>query len=167
MILVILMYKRYIIVGLVFFLLVGAYFIFFNKDNGDKEYKKYYDKLVEREEYSDSLDGVTLTIFENEDNGKYNYVVTFDNVNVKQSDVKILIADGNSSKDNMEYYPSFGIVDNEGYSIILSSEEKKDKEVKGVNLTIVDSDKIEYLLIYFSGNSNEQFVRVKVSNYLG
>ena len=161
------MYKRYIIVGLVFFLLVGAYFIFFNKDNGDKEYKKYYDKLVEREEYSDSLDGVTLTIFENEDNGKYNYVVTFDNVNVKQSDVKILIADGNSSKDNMEYYPSFGIVDNEGYSIILSSEEKKDKEVKGVNLTIVDSDKIEYLLIYFSGNSNEQFVRVKVSNYLG
>ena len=161
------MYKRYIIVGLVFFLLVGAYFIFFNKDNGDKDYKEYYDRLVEREEYSESLNGVSLTILENLDNGKYSYIVTFDNVSTKQSNVKILIADGNSSKDKMEYYPSFGIVDNEGYSIILSSEEKKDKEVKGVNLTIVDSDKIEYLLIYFSGNGNEQFVRVKVSNYLG
>ena len=160
------MYRRYIIVGIVFFLLVGAYFVFFDNDKKDKEYSKYYNKLVNKEEYSDSLQGVDLTIFESEENDKYSYVVTFDNVSVVNENVKMLIVD-NSKKSSKGYYPSFGIVDNKGYSIIPSSNEKKEKEVKGVNLTVVDVDKIEYLLIYYSSNNVEQFVRVKVSNYLG
>lgn len=160
------MYRRYIIVGVVFLLLVGAYFVFFDKDKSDKEYSKYYNKLVDKEEYGDNLNGVTLTIFESEENDKYSYVVTFDNVSVVNKNVKILVADS-SKKDNKEYYPSFGIVDNKGYSIIPSNSEKKEKEVKGVNLTVVDVDKIEYLLVYYSSNDNEQFVKVKVSNYLG
>ena len=41
---------------------------------------------------------------------------------------------------------------NKGYSLILNSDEKKGKEIKGVNLTVLDSNKIETLLIYFSGN---------------
>lgn len=160
------MYKRYIIVGIVFFLLVGAYFVFFNDKKEDKEYEKYYEKLIDREEYSDSLSGVDLSIVENlESNDKYSYIITFDNVSIVNNKVKILVSDGSSSSKN--YFPSFGIVDNKGYSIIPVSEEKGDKQVKGVNLTILESEKINYLFIYYSSNGNEQFVRVKVSNYLG
>lgn len=159
------MYKRYIIVGLVFFLLIGAYFIFFN-DRKNNDYEKYYTKLIEKDNYSDSLSGVNLEIVESlESNDKYSYIITFDNVSVVNNDVKILVSDGSEYKK--DYFPSFGIVDNKGYSIIPMSEEKGDKQVKGVNLTILESEKINYLLIYYSSNNHEQFVRVKVSNYLG
>lgn len=159
------MYKRYIIVGIVFFLLVGAYFVFFY-DKKDNTYGEYYDKLIEKGNYSDSLNGVDLSIVENiEKDNKYSYIITFDKVSIVNNNVKILVSDG--SEDSEKYFPSFGIVDNEGYSIIPVSEEKGDKQVKGVNLTILESEKINYLLIYYNSNGNEQFVRVKVSNYLG
>jgi len=160
------MYRRYIIVGIVFLLLIGAYFVFFDKDKSDKEYEKYYNKLVDKDNYSDSLDGVSLSVDEIEENSKYSYIITFDNVSERKDNVKILVVDGISNKDNIKYYPSFGIVDNRGYSLILSSEDKGEKEIKGVNLTILESEKIEYLLIYFNSDDGEQFVRVKVSNYL-
>ena len=159
------MYKRYIIVGLVFLLLVGAYFIFFD-DKKNNDYEEYYIKLIEKDNYSDSLSGVNLEIVENlEISGKYSYIITFDNVSVLNNDVKILVSDGSEYKD--DYFPSFGIVDNKGYSIIPASESKGDKQVKGVNLAILESEKINYLLIYYSSNNHEQFVRINVSNYLG
>ena len=160
------MYRRYIVIGIVFLLLIGAYFVFFDKDKSDKEYEKYYNKLVDRDNYSDSLNGISLSIDEISEDNKYSYIVTFDNVSEREDNVKILVVNGNAKKDNVEYYPSFGIVDNEGYSLILSSEDRGEKEIKGVNLTILESDKIEYLLIYFSSDDSEQFVRVSVGNYL-
>ena len=140
--------------------------MFFNSEKNDKEYEKYYIKLVEKDKYKEELEGVYLSIDEVEDNGKYSYIITFDNVGKKQENVKILVVDGKSKEDKIEYFPSFGIVENKGYSIVLENEEVKEKEAKGVNLTILDSEKIEYMLIYFNGNNKEQFVRVKVSDYL-
>lgn len=159
------MYKRYIIVGLVFFLLVGAYFIFFN-DKKNNDYEEYYTKLIEKDNYSESLNGVNLEIVESlESDDKYSYIITFDGVSVANNDVKILVSDGSDYKK--DYFPSFGIVDNKGYSIIPMSDSIEGKQLKGVNLTVLESEKIEYLLIYYSSNGHEQFVRVKVSNYLG
>ena len=160
------MYRRYIIVGVVFFLLVGAYFLFFDNKKKDKEYEKYYTKLVGKDKYEEELENVCLSIDEIEENGEYSYIITFDNVSEKQENIKILVVNGKSKEDNIGYFPSFGIVENEGYSIVVEDEEVKEKELKGVNLTILDSEKIEYMLIYFKGNNKEQFVRVKVSNYL-
>ncbi len=160
------MYRRYIIIGVVFFLLVGAYFLFFYDRDNDREYEKCYDSLVERESYEDNLVWVSLSIDEIKEEENYSYIITLDNVISRQNDVKILVVNSNCKKDKIEYFPSFGVVDNKGYSLVLSGEETGEKEVKGVNLTILDSDKIEYLLIYFKGNGIEQFVRIKVSNYL-
>lgn len=159
------MYRRYIIVGIVFFLLVGAYFIFFNKESEDKEYQEYYTRLVEKETYSNSLEGIDLSITESEENGKYSYIVTIDNPNSKMDDVKVLVIEDTASKD-VKYFPSFGIVDNKGYTLVLNDEEIEEKKVKGLNLIILDSKKIENLLIYFSGNNKEQFVKVRVVDYL-
>ena len=93
------------------------------------------------------------------------YIITFDGVSVVNNDVKILVSDGGEYKK--DYFPSFGIVDNKGYSIIPMSDSIEGKQLKGVNLTILESEKIESLFIYYSSNGNEQFVRVNVSNYLG
>ena len=156
------MYRRYIVVGLVFFLLVGAYFVFFDKDS-NKEYERYYNKLVENGRYNDSLDGVVLSIVEEQVDNKYNYIITFDNASEKQENVKILVV---NEDDEKGYFPSFGIIDNKGYSIVSNRETSEFKDIKGVNLTILDSEKIESLLIYFCSNNNEQFIKVDVVNYL-
>ena len=159
------MYRRYIVIGIVFFLLIGAYFVFFDKDKDNKVYEKYYKKLVDRDNYSDSLSDVSLDIEEIGENNKYSYIVTIDNVSKRQNNVRILIADSNSNKNNVKYFPNFGIIDNKGYALIENGE-INDKELEGINLTIVDSEKIEYMLIYFASDNGEQFVKVKVANYL-
>ncbi len=160
------MYRRYIIVGVFFLLLIGSYFIFFNDKKDNNDYEKYYNSLVEKEDYLDTLEGVNLSIDEIEEASKYNYVITFDGVSEKQSNVKILVLNNNCTKDNVETFPSFGIIDNKDYSLVKENNNLEKKELMGVNLTIIDSDKIDYLLIYYKANNKEQFVRVKVSNYL-
>ncbi len=160
------MYRRYIIVGVFFLLLIGSYFIFFNDKKDNNDYEKYYNSLVEKEDYLDTLDGVNLSIDEIEEASKYNYVITFDGVSEKQSNVKILVLNNNCTKDSVETFPSFGIIDNKDYSLVKGNNNLEKKELMGVNLTIIDSDKIDYLLIYYKANNREQFVRVKVSNYL-
>lgn len=160
------MYRRYIIIGLVLFLLIGAYFAFFDKEDENKEYLKHYNKLVDRENYDSDILGVQISIDEFENEGKYSYIVTFDNVNEIKNNVKILVASGNANKDSKEYFPNFGIIDNEGYSIVPKGTTLKDKQVEGINLAMVEEEKIEYLLIFFYSNNIEQFVKVKVSNYL-
>ena len=159
------MYRRYVIIGLVFFLLIGAYFVFFDNKKSDREYNKYYSKLVDRDTYNDVLDDVTLSIDEIEEDNKYSYIITFDNVSERKDNVKILIAKENVS-DNEEYFPSFGIISNKGYSIVMNNSVVGENEVKGVNLTILNSDKIESMLIYFFSDDGEQFVKINVVNYL-
>lgn len=160
------MYRRYIIVGVVFFLLIGAYFVFFDKKEDKNDYEKYYNKLVERQEFKSYLDDVNINIEEiDEGNSKYSYIVTFDGVSSTKSDVKILVLDEECTKDNMEVFPSFGIVENKGYSLVKDGEENIDnKQLKGVNLTILDENEIDYFIIYFSSNGVEEFAKVQVSN---
>lgn len=160
------MYRRYIIVGVVFFLLIGAYFVFFDKKEDKNDYEKYYNKLVERQEFKSYLDDVNINIEEiDEGNSKYSYIVTFDGVSSTKSDVKILVLDEECTKDNMEVFPSFGIVENIGYSLVKDGEENIDnKQLKGVNLTILDENEIDYFIIYFSSNGVEEFAKVQVSN---
>lgn len=160
------MYRRYIIIGVVFFLLIGAYFIFFDKKEVKNDYKEYYTKLVERQEFNSYLDDVNINIEEIDNgNSKYTYIVTFDGVSSTKSDVKILVLDANCNKENMEIFPSFGIVENKGYSLVKDGEENIDnKQLKGVNLTVLDEDKIDYFIIYFSSNGVEEFAKIQVSN---
>lgn len=160
------MYRRYIIIGVVFFLLIGAYFIFFDKKEVKNDYKEYYTKLVERQEFNGYLDDVNINIEEIDNgNSKYTYIVTFDGVSSTKSDVKILVLDAACSKENMEVFPSFGIVANKGYSLVKSGEENEgNKLLKGVNLTVIEEDKIDYFIIYFSSNGVEEFAKVQVSN---
>lgn len=160
------MYRRYIFIGMFVLLLVGAYFIFFDKDNRNNDYEEYYTKLLKQESFSNTLEGLSLSVEEIEENGKYSYIITIDEASEKQSDVKVLLLNGNCKEEELEVYPSFGIIDNKDYSIVPKDEEISDKEIKGINLTILEKGKIEYLLIYFLGNGKEQFVKVKVSNYL-
>lgn len=162
------MYRRYVIVGIVFFLLIGSYFIFFNKKENSKEYEKYYSKLVEREEFSNYLDDINLNISQlEEENSKYTYTITFDGVTSTKNNVKILILDEKCSKDKIEHFPSFGIIDNEGYSLVkIGSEDIENKLLKGVNLTVIRAEKIDNFIIYFSSDNVEQFVKVKVSDFL-
>lgn len=160
------MYRRYLIIGLVFLLLIGAYFVFFDKDKSDKEYEKYYKKLVEKGTYSDSLEDVSVNIYESSKNGKYIYSITLDNVSEKQSNVKVLIVDSNASKDKIDFFPSFGIIDNKGYALVPEGETSKDNEKEGLLLTTEYNSKIEYMLVYFCGNGEEQYIKIKVSDYL-
>ena len=160
------MYRRYFIIGFVFFLLVGAYFVFFNKDNNGKEYNKYYKKLVDRETYNNNLNGVSLSIYEIIENDGYVYSVIFDDVNEKENNIKVLVVEANVSKDDVEYFPSFGIIDNYGCALIPQGGQTSAKEKEMLSLNIEYSERIEYLLIYFNGNGEEQFVKVKVSDYL-
>lgn len=128
-------------------------------------YEEYYVKLVENHTYNSILEGIDLSIIESEENGKYNYIITLDNVSSRQDDVKVLVIENTATKD-IKYFPSFGIVDNKGYSLIPLVDEKEENEVKGINLTILDTDKIEDLLIYFNSNDREQFVKVRIVDYL-
>ena len=166
MCLVVNMYRRYIVIGVVFFLLIGAYFVFFDKEKINKEYENIYKKLVNKGEYNDVIDGVTLSIEEINEDNKYSYIVTLDNVTEKKDNIKVLVVDASSSRDEISHFPSFGIIENKGYSLILKGANKGEKEIKGLNLTIIDVNKIEELLIYFCSDGVEQFVKVNVSNYL-
>lgn len=158
------MRRRYIFIGIFILLLIGAYFIFFYKNNKNNDYKEYYTRLLQQESFSNTLEGLDLSVEEIEENGKYSYVITIDDAMEKYDDVKVLVVNGSCSEEKIEAYPSFGIIDSKGYSLIPKGEKKVEKELKGINLTILETEKIEYLLVYFSGNGNEQFVKVKVSN---
>ena len=162
------MYRRYIIVGVVLFLLIGAYFIFFDKKKGGNEYEKYYNKLVEREEFSSYLEDVNIDIKEEkESNSKYTYSVTFDGVSEAKENIKILILDANCSKEKIENFPSFGIVANKGYSLVKDGKgDEENKLLEGVNLSVSNKEKIDYFIIYFASGSNEEFVKVEVATFL-
>ena len=76
------MYRRYIVVGIVFFLLVGAYFMFFDKKE-NKNYEKYYNKLVSHENFKSYLDHVNLNIEEIEEDEEPLYLMQMDYSDIK------------------------------------------------------------------------------------
>ena len=158
------MYRRYIIVGAVFLLLVGVYFAFFNDKKGGNEYEKYYNKLVKNEEFSTYLDDVNVSVEEvDEGNNKFSYVVTFDGVSENQNNVKILVLDADCNKEKVEEFPSFGIISEKGFSLVKNGEENsQNKKIKGVNLIVVDEEEIDYFIIYFSSDKQEKFIKIQV-----
>ena len=109
---------------------------------------------------------ITLSVDEINEDGKYTYIVTLDNIAMKMDNVKILVVPNGATKDIIGSYPSFGLIDNKEYSIIPSDQQRGDKEIKGVNLMLIDGAKIEELLIYFSSDSCEQLAKINVSSYL-
>ena len=159
------MYRRYIIVCVVCFLLIGAYFMFFDKDEHENDYEEYYTKLVERDEFADYLNDVNLNIEEVfDENFKYSYIIVFDGVNEIKEDVKILVLEENWSEEEIEYFPSFGIIANFGYSLVKEgNENEENKLIKGISLSISNVDKIENFIIYFSSNGVEEFVKIPVN----
>lgn len=162
------MYRRYIIVGIVFFLLIWAYFMFFDKKEDNNEYENYYNKLVSNENFISYIDDVNISVEEiDEGNNKYSYIITFDGVNQTKENIKILVLNQECRKDQIEEFPSFGIIANEGYSLVkLGNEDESKKMIKGVNLAVLDKEKIEYFIIYFSHSNLEQFVKIKVSDFI-
>lgn len=162
------MYRRYIVVGVVFFLLIGAYFIFFDKKSNDNEYEKYYNKLLNRTEFSSYLNDVNINIEEIEqENSKYTYTITFGGVTEKKENIKILVLDEKCSKENVEVFPSIGIVSDKGYSLVKEGEQDTNNKLYEIGaLSIADKEKIDIFLIYFNSNGREEFVKVKVSDFL-
>ena len=161
------MYRRYIIVGAVFFILIGAYFIFFDKDKENDDYEKYYNKLVVNDTFVNYLDDVNLNIQEiGGENDKYTYTITFDGVSEDKNNIKILALADNCSKDKLEKFPSFGIISNKGYSLVKEgNEDEENKRLKGINLVIIDKEKINGFIIYFACDDNEQFVKAQVNDF--
>lgn len=158
------MYRRYIIVGVVFFLLIGAYFVFFDRRETKNDYQKYYNKLVEREEFLSYLDDVNVNIEEIvQSESVYTYVVTFGGVTSKKENIKILVLDENCSKEKVEIFPSVGIVSDKGYSLVREGEQDKENNLYeyGV-LTIANKEKIDNFIIYFSSKGVEQFAKIAV-----
>lgn len=158
------MYRRYIVVGVVFFILIGAYFVFFNDKKGSNDYEKYYNKLVEREEFVTYLDDVNISVEEiDEGASKFSYIITFDGVTENQNNVKILVLDSDCSKEKIEEFPSFGIIENKGYSLVkMGDEDIENRKLKGVNLTVLDEEEIDYFIIYFSSDKQEKFIKIQV-----
>lgn len=159
------MYRRYIAVGFFSFLLIGAYFVFFDVKTTKNDYEKYYNKLVEREEFLDYLDDVNISIEEIEqENSKYTYIVTFGGVTSKKENIKILILDEHCNKDKVEIFPSVGIISDKGYSLVKQGNQDKDNNLYeyGV-LTVADEEKIDNFIIYFSSKGVEQFAKIAVN----
>ena len=161
------MYRRYVIVGVVFFLLIGAYFAFFDKKEENNDYEKYYKKLVNREEFSSYLDDVNITIKETlQSDSKYTYEIVLGGVTSKKEDIKVLILDDNCKEEIVEFFPSIGIVSDKGYSLVKKGEEdRKNNLFEYARLAISDEEKIDYFIIYFSSNGVEEFARVAVSTF--
>lgn len=153
------MYKRYITVIIFLIILVGCFFLFFDKPTSKELYTKYLNKLEETTNYNDLSTNKELNI--NIDNeyisNQYHYVITFTS-NSNLMDFKALAIPSNSNSG--EYYPSFGIFDNE--NIDLVNNDVKENETKGVNLVVSNRDKLEAFRIYVSYNNYEYYYLLNV-----
>lgn len=156
-------FRRYLIIGIVLIVLVASYFLFFFSPIKTNDYNLYYNKLVSNQDFIESTDIFDITIDEElRDNSNYDYIVTFDNFSYRVDYVKILIIDENAINDeNIIYFPSFGILKDEEYSFDKEENYDIDNNVlKGTNLIVLDKEKIDYFLIYFNYSNNELYLRI-------
>lgn len=152
------MQKRYLIILTVLIALVGCFFLFFDEPSNEELYDKYYAKIVNNKEFKDINENENLNInveskFINEE---YHYVITFTS-NTKLNNFKVMAVD---SKKDDEYYPSFGIFDNQNINLVNTS--PGDGEARGVNLVISDDEEIESLQIYVSYDGYEYYYLLEV-----
>lgn len=153
------MNKRYLIVIVLLVVLVGCFFLFFDKPTNEELYNKYLNKLESRESFDDLKENEDLDIVIDSayiDN-QYHYVLTFTST-ITLNNFKALVTIEN--EDSSEYYPSFGIFDNKNINLV--NDEPKDSEVKGVNLVVSNRDKVETFRVYVSYNNYEYFYSINV-----
>ena len=153
------MYKRYLTVIIVLIVLVGCFFLFFDKPTNKELYTEYFNKLESNSEYDSLVDNdeIKINIEHSYLNNRYHYVVTFTGTTTLNN-FKAMVVPNESKVD--EYYPSFGILDNENVNLVASEAGKN--EAKGDNLVISNRDKIEAFKIYVSYNSYEYYYLISV-----
>lgn len=152
------MQKRYFVILSVLITLVGVFFLFFDEPSNEELYNKYYSKIVENEEFVDVSGNSKLNVNLDSDfiNNKYHYVITFTS-NQKLNNFKVMAVD---SKKDDEYYPSFGIFDNQNINLVNTS--PGEGETRGVNLVISDSEEIASFEIYVSYDGYEFYYLLEV-----
>lgn len=152
------MQKRYFVILSVLITLVGIFFLFFDEPSNEELYNKYYSKIVENEEFVDVSGNSKLNVTLDSDfiNNKYHYVITFTS-NQKLNNFKVMAVD---SKKDDEYYPSFGIFDNQNINLVNTS--PGEGETRGVNLVISDSEEIASFEIYVSYDGYEFYYLLEV-----
>lgn len=152
------MQKRYFVILSVLITLVGIFFLFFDEPSNEELYNKYYSKIVENEEFVDVSSNSKLNVNLDSDfiNNKYHYVITFTS-NQKLNNFKVMAVD---SKKDDEYYPSFGIFDNQNINLVNTS--PGEGETRGVNLVISDSEEIASFEIYVSYDGYEFYYLLEV-----
>ena len=152
------MQKRYLIILSVFITLVGCFFLFFDKPSNQELYNKYYHKIEKRENFDslNSNDKLNVNLESKNINNEYHYVLTFTS-NEKLNNFKVLVVD---SKMDDEYYPTFGIVDNQNINLVKDN--PLENETKGVNLVISNEAEIESFKIYVSYDGYEYYYLLEV-----
>lgn len=152
------MYKRYITILVFLAILVGCFFLFFDKDSNKELYDKYLNKLESREKFDNLSENKDLNINIVNDyvNNQYHYVITFTS-NSKLNNFKALVI--SNAKNNEKYYPSFGIFDNENINLVNKTPDEK--ETKGVNLVVSHREKIDTFKVFVSYNNCEYFYTLK------
>lgn len=153
------MYKRYLTVIMVLIVLVGCFFLFFDKPTNKELYNEYLNKLDNVNEYNNLVDNNELKINIDHSylNNQYHYVITFTSKATLNNFKAMVIPSENKSE---EYYPTFGIFDNENINLVDS--DAGEGETKGVNLVISNREKIESFKIYVSYNSYEYYYLISV-----
>lgn len=155
------MSKRYFIVVMFLIILVGCFFLFFDKPTNKELYTKYYKKIDSIKEFNDLSENEELNIeIDNEYiSNQYQYVITFTS-NSTLNNFKTLVVPFISSSEI--YYPSFGIIDNKNINLV--SNNASDDEAKGVNLVISNREKVESFKVYVSYNNDEYYYLINVGD---
>ena len=147
------MQKRYFVILSVLVALIGCFFLFFDEPSNEELYNKCYNKIVNNEEFSnvDTNEKLNVSLEHDFINEKHHYVITFTS-NTKLNNFKAMVVD---SKMDDEYYPSFGVFDNQNINLVNGS--ISENETKGVNLVISDDEEIESFKIYVSYDGYEYY----------
>ncbi len=153
------MYKRYITILLFFLVLVGCFFLFFDKKDNKKLYTEYFNKLDSTTHYNnlDENDNLNVKIDSDYINNQYHYVINFTSNSTLANFKALVIPSSNREND---FYPSFGIFDNKDISLV--NNDAKKGETKGVNLVISNKQKVESLKVYVSYNNQEYYYLLNV-----
>lgn len=148
------MFKRYLIVFIFLAILVGCFFLFFDKPTNKDLYNEYLTKLERKESFDNINDNSELKIVVDNKyiNNQYHYVVTFTSKATLNNFKALVIPNNNISE---EYYPSFGIIDNKNINLVDS--DAKEGETKGVNLVVSNKEEIETFKVFVSYNSYEYY----------
>lgn len=163
------MLKRYLTIIITFVVLVGMYLIFFHDRNSvDKEYAKYYEMLINREEFIEDAGVIDILIpAPKKDGDKYQYSISFVDAKQRLENVKIMILDSSVKKeDKIKMTPnSFGIINNKGYTFDVKEAaelDPSDNVLAGGAFNLYDKDKVDYFIIYLSFNNQELFIKIVV-----